>query len=390
MLTDTQLKNLKTPERTTKYFDKGEVPGLHLVHTKTGAKTWRMKYTVAGSEQLLTIGRYPAVSIAEARDAGKVFRAKLERGENPKTKKQEVMTFKKLCKRFLKVHKSKWAGNHYDKQKSRLRRYIYPAYGNLDARAVDSVDVLDTCLKIAEKYPETAARVLRLTGQVMEFGHARRFLDNPGNCHRLAKQLPTAKDTHYVAATTPEELGPFLGCIDRYETPFIQVEIMLKLLPLVFCRPGELRHAKWSQIDWQMGRWGFRLSKGGNAHFAPLSTQAVALLETLHPHTGESEWIFPSPKKPEIPVGESTLNKAIARMGFDYHPHGFRASARTILDEVLEVRVDWIEHQLGHVVKDANGRAYNRTKFIEQRHAMMQQWADYCDSIKTPARRALA
>ena len=156
---------------------------------------------------------------------------------------------------------------------------------------------------------------------------------------------------------------------------------------MVFARPGELRHARWADIDLDTAEWRYTMSKTRTAHIVPLSTQAVAILRELHALTGRGVYVFPGARSTARPMSDNAICAALRGVGVPKEAmsaHGFRAMARTILDEVLKVRPDYIEHQLGHAVKDANGRAYNRTSFLPERHQMMQQWADYLDALKVP------
>ena len=192
---------------------------------------------------------------------------------------------------------------------------------------------------------------------------------------------------HLAAITDPKEVAKLLQAIDSFRgTP--AVAAALKLSPLLFVRPGELRHMEWAEINWDEARWEISAEKMKmrQPHIVPLSTQAIAILRELEPITGRSKYVFPSARGASRPLSENGVRVALRTMGFTNEqmtPHGFRAMARTILDEVLGYRVDWIEHQLAHAVKDANGRAYNRTSHLRDRKKMMQGWADYLDALKT-------
>jgi integrase len=200
----------------------------------------------------------------------------------------------------------------------------------------------------------------------------------------LRGALPPVKDEHFAAVTEPERVGRLLRAIDGYQgTPTVQCA--LRLAPLVFVRPGELRKALWSDINLDTAEWRYSVSKTDSSHIVPLSGQAVAILRELHPVTRHSEYVFPGARSPKRPMSDNAILAALRRMGIakdEMSGHGFRAMARTILDEVLGVRADLIEHQLAHAVRDPNGRAYNRTSHLPQRRAMMQQWADYLDRLK--------
>jgi integrase len=195
------------------------------------------------------------------------------------------------------------------------------------------------------------------------------------------------KGGHFPATTEPEKLAKILRALDAYEGT-VTVRCALRLAPLVFVRPGELRRAEWQSVDLDRGEWRYTITKTKTDHIVPLSRQAVEILRELHPLTGYGKYAFPSARSNKRPMSDNAILVAMRAMEIrkeEMTGHGFRAAARTILDEVLKVRVDLIEHQLGHRVKDPNGRAYNRTSFLPERKRMMQQWADYLDRLKTGA-----
>jgi integrase len=235
---------------------------------------------------------------------------------------------------------------------------------------------------------ETAHRTLRVSGQVFRYavatGRAERDITQD-----LRGALPPAKGEHFAAITEPKQAAELLRAIDSYQGSFTAT-CALKLAPLVFVRPGELRAAKWQDIDLETKEWRYLVTKTNVQHIVPLPSQAVAILKELQPLTGNFPYVFPSERTPKGDrcMSENTLTGALKRLGFGKDvmtPHGFRAMARTILDEVLGFRVDYIEHQLAHAVKDPNGRAYNRTAHLPERRKMMQAWADYLDGIKRGA-----
>lgn len=235
---------------------------------------------------------------------------------------------------------------------------------------------------------ETAKRVKQVAGQVFRFAIATgRAERDPSQDLRGALAAPVKK--HLAAVTDPKEVGPLLLTLDGYQGTDV-VRAALRLAPLTFVRPGELRQAKWSEIEWDKAEWRIPTErmKMRQPHIVPLSTQAIAVLRDLQPLTSRSEFLFPSPRSLRRPMSNNAVLAALRRLGIGKDVmcgHGFRAMARTILDEVLDYRVDWIEHQLAHAVKDVNGRAYNRTAHLEQRKKMMQAWADYLDKLRMQA-----
>jgi integrase len=231
---------------------------------------------------------------------------------------------------------------------------------------------------------ETSHRLRDICGQVFRYGIA------TGRCERdvaadLRGALQPVKVKHHAAMTNPKELAGLLRAIDSYKRSS-EVTVALKLAPLVFTRPGELRQARWADVSLKTAEWRFEASKTKQPHIVPLSTQAVALLEELQPISGHSEWLFPSPRTSKKPMSDNAVLAALRRMGIpkeEMTGHGFRAIARTILDEVLKFPAHLIEHQLAHSVRDPLGRAYNRTTHLEERRAMMQRWSDYLDELRS-------
>nr|WP_256969462.1 site-specific integrase [Crenothrix polyspora] len=235
---------------------------------------------------------------------------------------------------------------------------------------------------------ETAHRVLQIVGQVFRYavatGRAERDITPD-----LKGSLSSVKGGHFASITEPKAVGELLRAIDKYTGTFTAV-CGLQLAPLVFVRPCELRAAEWAHIDLEAKEWRYFVTKTGTDHIVPLSNQAVAILSELKPLTGHGRYVFPSERTPHGNrcMSENTLGAALRRIGYSKEQmtvHGFRAMARTVMDEVLGIRPDFIEHQLAHAVRDANGRAYNRTAHLPERRAMMQQWADYLDGLKNGA-----
>lgn len=270
-----------------------------------------------------------------------------------------------------------------------LERNIFPWLGNKPITDILPKEIL-TCLRRVEDRGniETAHRTLQICGQAFRYAVATGRVDRDITPD-LKGALPPAKGSHFASVTDPKQVAPLLRAIDAYNGSFI-VKSALQLAPLVFVRPGELRHAEWEHIDLEAKEWRYLVGKTQTQHIVPLSKQAIEILTNLHPLTGSGRFVFPSARTPNgsRPISDMALLAALRRMGFDKSEmttHGFRAMARTILDEVLGVRPDFIEHQLAHAVRDPNGRAYNRTAHLPERHKMMQAWADYLDGLKRGA-----
>ena len=270
-----------------------------------------------------------------------------------------------------------------------LERNIFPWLGSKPIADILPMDIL-TCLRRVEDRGtiETAHRSLQLCGQVFRYAVATGRVDRDITPD-LRGALPPSKGDNFASITDPKQAAPLLRAIDEYTGSFI-VKSALQLAPLVFVRPGELRQAEWEHFDLEAKEWRYLVTKTKTPHIVPLSTQAIEILNTLHPLTGNGRFVFPSARTPNgsRAMSDVALLAALRRMGFskgEMTVHGFRAMARTILDEVLGHRVDFIEHQLAHAVKDPNGRAYNRTAHLPERHKMMQQWSDYLDTLKNGA-----
>jgi integrase len=280
-----------------------------------------------------------------------------------------------------------WVVSHRTRIIRLFERDIFPWIGRRPIADIAAPEVLGVARRIEKRGAlETAHRAIRNCGQVFRYAIATgRAKNDPTGALRGA--LPPFKGGHLAAATDPKQFAQVLRAIDGYEgTPV--VSCALRLAPLVFVRPGELRHAEWAHMDLDGAEWRYTASKTKAAHIVPLSRQAIEILRGLHPITGRGRFVFPSATSNVRAMSDNAILAAMRRMGINKEEmsgHGFRASARTILDEVLGVRPDFIEHQLAHAVRDPNGRAYNRTAHLPERKKMMQLWADYLDELKAKA-----
>ena len=296
-------------------------------------------------------------------------------------------SFEVVAKEWVQKFQSRWTEGHRDLILHRLELYVFPWHGQQAVRAVTSPDLLLTLRRIEERGAvETAHRVRQICSQVFRYaivtGRAER--DSAAD---LRGALPPVKQTHLAALTDPDAVANLLRAIDGYAGNFI-TRCALRISPLVFVRPGELRTAEWHEFDLDKAEWNIPAEKMKMraAHLVPLSAQAVAVLRELKPLTGRGRFVFPSVRTSERPMSNNTILAALRGMGYskdEMTGHGFRAMARTILDEVMGARPDIIEHQLVHTVKDPLGRAYNRTKHLVERREMMQRWADYLDQLKS-------
>jgi integrase len=392
-LTDTAVRQAKPKEKDYKLSDE---KGLFLLVKTNGSKYWRLKYRYLGSEKLLALGVYPDVKLAVARLKANEARQHLLDGVDPgelrkikKAAKYEAAenSFRAVGLEWFSKQKLKWSDAHSDKTMWMLERNLFPWLGDRPISEIKSPELLATLRRIESRGAhDTAQRAKQVAGQVFRFAVATgRAERDPSQDLRGA--LTPAIKTHLAALTDPKEVATLLKAIDGfYGTPVVRAA--LRLSPLLFVRPGELRHMEWSEINWDEERWEIPAEKMKLRlpHIVPLCTQALEILRELQPFTGRGKYVFPGARGASRPLSENAVRVALRTLGFTNEqmtPHGFRAMARTILDEVLGYRVDWIEHQLAHAVKDANGRAYNRTSHLKDRKKMMQGWADYLDSLKS-------
>lgn len=400
-LTDTAIRKAQGNGKTQKLFDSG---GLYLEISPNGGKWWRQKYRFAGKEKRLAHGTYPDVPLSLARTRRDEARRLLAQGVDPAEQKkattaaQETLgsrTFKVIAVEWMA--KRKWVASYRKKVVAYFDNDVFPWIGSRDVDTLEAPDFLAIARRIEERGSnETAHRTIQKCGEVMRYAVAtQRAKRNP--VPDLDGALEPVEKGHFAAITQPAQLGALLRSLHAYRgTPMTMAA--LKLAPLVFVRPIELRTAEWDEFDLDAARWNIPATKIKTRIplLVPLARQAVAILRDLHALTGRGRYVFPGVRTPRRPMSENTVLAALRAMGYDSETatgHGFRATARTMLDEVLRFRPDIVDHQLAHVVKDTNGRAYNRTAFIDDRVAMMQQWADYLDSLRegvpaAPAQKA--
>lgn len=393
-LTDTAIRNAKPGAKPAKLFDER---GLFLIVTPTGGKWWRFRYKFDDKEKLLSLGVYPDVGLKDARqrrdDARKLLADDIDPGENRKAMKavkqdRAANSFEVITREWYGKHAPNWAEHHGDRIIRRFERDIFPWIGGRPIADVTAPELLAAMRRIENRGAlETAHRALGNCGQVFRYAIAtgRATRDPSGD---LRGALPPVKGEHFAAVTEPIQAAELLRTLDGYQGT-LTVACALRLAPLVFVRPGELRNAEWADIDLDAAEWRYHVTKTDSDHIVPLATQAVAILRELYSLTGTGRYVFPGARTNGRPMSDNAILAAMRRMGIgkdEMSGHGFRAMARTILDEVLGVRPDLIEHQLAHAVKDPNGRAYNRTAHLAERRKMMQLWADYLDKLKAGAK----
>lgn len=392
-LTDTAIRNIKPGVKSIKLFDER---GLYLEVSPSGGKWWRLKYRFDNKEKRISLGVYPDISLKDARDRRDEARKLLANGVDPSENRKAIKStrmdraansFEVVGREWFAKYSPTWASNHGVRIIRRFERDIFPWIGGKPIAEITAPELLSVIRRIENRGAlETAHRALSNCGQVFRYAVAtgRAERDPSGD---LRGALPPVKGTHFAATTDPKRVAEILRAMDGYEGT-LTVRCALRLAPLVFVRPGELRNAEWANIDFEAAEWRYLVTKTNTQHIVPLSRQAVEILLELQPLTCNSRFVFPSARSHHRPMSDNAILAAMRRLGIDKEEmsgHGFRAVARTILDEVLGVRPDFIEHQLAHAVRDPNGRAYNRTAHLPERRKMMQQWADYLDKLKVGA-----
>lgn len=405
-LTDIKIRNAKPTAKPRKMFD-GD--GLYLLVSPTKkpgrGKSWRFKYFFDGKEKLLSLGSYPEISLAEARSrrdqarkliANSIDPAKERQCQKLERAEQIANTVELIAKEWLHRQEGVLAPKTIDMIERRLANDVYPAIGSTPIADLVAREILEKVLRPIEDRGtlETAHRVRGTLSQIMRYGVA------CGLCERdatvdLRGALKPIRRKHRPALDTdgipdPAKVGALLRAIDGFDgSP--TVKAALRLHPLVATRPGELRHAEWTEIDLDQALWSIPAGrmKMKNPHIVPLSPQALTILRELHQITGKGTYLFPSSRSTARPISNNTLNAALRRLGYDgteFVSHGWRAIFRTLADEVLQERIDIIEAQLAHQVSDALGRAYNRTSFLKERRALMNRWGSYLDGLKNASK----
>ncbi|GHT96054.1 integrase [Betaproteobacteria bacterium] len=392
-LSDAFLRNYKPKGMDKKQAD-GD--GLFVLLKANGGKWWRFSYRHGGKQKTLSIGTYPDVSIREARErrdaARKLLAQGIDPGEDRKVKKAEAVerganTFETVARAWFDIWKNGKADATARHKLAALENDIFPTLGDVPVTSITPPMVLKVLRHMESRgVGNSVAKAKTAISQVMlhaiQEGKAER---NPCPDLRGALKVPPVK--HMAAITDPVKVGELLRLIDAYEG-MPEVRAALQLAPLVFVRPGELIAARWADIDLDRATWKYFVTKTKTEHLVPLAKQAVAILAGLKAVSRGGEWVFLG-EIPKRHISNVTLNAALRRMGYsttdDMSAHGFRALARTLLAEELHIPPEVIEHQLAHAVPDTLGRAYNRTRFLKERTAMMQAWADYLDRLKTGA-----
>ncbi|RYG13432.1 MAG: DUF4102 domain-containing protein [Burkholderiales bacterium] len=370
--------------------------GLYLLIQPTGRHLWRLDYRHSGKRKTISVGVYPDTGLADARAkreaARKLLASGIDPGEERKAAKaagveKSANSFEVVAREWFAKRKTNWVVGHANKVILRLENDLFPWLGKRPIADVTAKELLACINRIVDRGAvDSAHRALQNSSQVFRYAIVTGRADrNPAIDLRGA--LPSAKEKHLAAITDPKKVGGLLRAIDSYSGSYV-TKCALKLAPLVFVRPGELRHAEWAEIDLEKAEWNIPAEKMKmrEPHLVPLASQAVVILSELHAFTGRGRYVFPGGHSPRRPMSDNAILAALRRMGFEKDEmsgHGFRAMARTILDEVLHFRPDYIEHQLAHAVRDPNGRSYIRTTHLPERRKMMQAWADYLQTLQS-------
>jgi len=391
MLSEIKIKAVKPGEKTFRLADEH---GLYLEIAPSGGKWWRLKYRFDGKEKRISLGVHPEVSLREARlkrdDAKRLLTQGVDPSENRKAAKASRV---ELAGNSLEVIAREWfaqyaptkAPSHTIRIMQMFERDIFPWIGGRPIAEVNPQELLSVMRRIESRGAiDTAHRSLTTCGMVFQYavGTGRAPRDPSQDIRSVLKPRPAKK--HFAAALEPAHIGALLRQFETYEGNII-VRSALQIGPMLVVRPGELRQAEWKDVDLEKAEWRFLVTKTNTPHIVPISRQAVEILRELQPLTGHGQYIFPG-ISPTRPMSNNAVLAAYRRMGIpseELCAHGWRATFRTLCDEVLRAPLDVIEHQLAHTVKDPLGRAYNRTTKLDERRRLMQEWSDYLEGLKS-------
>ena len=385
-LSDTAIKNAKVKETAYKMPDE---KGMYLLVSTSGGRYFRLDYRFGGKRKTLALGVYPETSLKQARDKRDEARQKLAEGIDPSESRKaekinQTYNFERVVREWFA------ANNHTVREvthKKKLRRFeihVFPVLGNLPLHAVKSPDVFNLIKPlIAKGELETAHRIRAEISGAFAYAIAHGLTDyDPAQA--VAKQLPAQKVKHRPALIEPSQVAQLLRDISHYQGTFV-VQCALRLSPLLFQRPGEIRQMEWKDIDLVAREWRYLVTKTEFNHIVPLSKQAVEILESIKPLTGSGRYVFPSSRGDGRPMSDNTIRTALRTLGYDGEvmtAHGFRTTASTLLNE-QGWSPDAIERQLAHAPRDAVRAAYNRAQYLDERRKMMQSWSDYLDGLKS-------
>ncbi|MBF0184361.1 MAG: tyrosine-type recombinase/integrase [Magnetococcales bacterium] len=391
MLTDSNIRNAKPTNRA---YSKADSGGLFILVTETGSKLWRFAYRFDGKQKRLALGSYPDVPLKLARERRDEARQLLARGIDPgehrkiakeRDESRTENSFESVAREWLAKFIPKWSDGHASKITRRLELDVFPWLGAKAVNEITAKDVLAVLRRIEERgVIETVHRAKQNIGQVIRYAIATGRAENDPTAALLGA-LPPIVQKHHATITDPQAIGELLRAVDGYAGSYVS-RAALRMAPLLFVRPGELRHMEWSEINTESATWTIppEKMKMRERHIVPLSVQAIAVLEELRPLTGSGRYVFPGERSADRPMSENTVNAALRRLGYEVgvmSGHGFRSMASTILNEHGWNR-DAIERQLSHGERDAIRAAYNYAEHMPERRRMMQWWADYLEGVR--------
>lgn len=394
-LSDIKCKTAKSKDKPYKIFDGG---GLYLEVLPSGKKHWRLKYHYLKTEKRISLGEYPIISLADARqardDAKRLLTNQIDPSTARKEKKEKLTretgnSFKAIALEWLENNKERWSEGYTQKITRCLEMNIYPYIGNRPISKITPPELLECLRKVeARKAYDIAAKTKQISGMVFRYGI------QTGRCEwNAAENLQGAlkqKKTMHFKSLEASDLPAFINALERNEARIFERTRRAVWFSLyTFQRPGEIRQAQWSEIDWDKKEWHIsgEKMKMRRAHIVPLSRQAITILEEQKQEIEHlnTDWVFPSQAKIINPMSDGTVNKAIKNLGYadKMVAHGFRALARTLIREKLGYDSEAIEKQLAHKTRNPLGEAYDRTQFLKERKSMMQEWADYIDALSS-------
>jgi len=404
MLTDAECRNAVCPpdKKQARFADAG---GMYLQVSPAGSKRWFLKYRIAGVEKQLALGSYPTVTLTAARKARDAAKLQKSAGLDPvqarkierlKAARADGDTFKVIALEWYAKQAPQWSESHARRMLRQLERDLFPLIGDRPIVQIHALELLAALQKVEERGAlETADRALMLARQVWDYWLPTAEVQQRNITEGLKARLTPYRGKNFAAILDPQRMGGLMRAIKGYRGGPI-VRTALQLTPLLYQRPGNLRMMEWAELDLDKALWTIpsmkmkrtvREKEQGEAHAVPLPTQAVALLRGIQPLTGHGRYVFPGERSHDRPLSDNSVRSALYSLGFGKEQswHGFRASARTMLVDELNIDYNVIEANLAHAVKDANGTSYNRTKYMTQRFQMIQQWADYLDKLATGA-----
>ena len=411
-LTDTAIRKAIPGAKPTKLTDSG---GLYVLLKPDGARWWRWDYRrpLTGKRNTLSLGTYPDTGLADARAKRDEARKLLARGLDPgeqrkatKTARKEgaANSFEVIAREWLVVKAPEWTSKQHDKERDRLQNHAFPWIGKLPITEVGVAEIRPLLDRIAKRgHLEQAHRLRFQLSRVFKYAIAAEYASRDPAAD-LSATLPSRRKHNFPTITDPVQVGGLLRAIDGFEGT-LPVSCALKLAPMLFVRPGELRAAEWSEFDLdhpEGPRWSIpparrKLRKAQKEdpqtppHIVPLPTQALAILDELRPVTGQRQHLFPGVRSCKRPISDMTVNAALRRLGYDKETltgHGFRHMASTLLNE-LGFNPDAIERQLSHKEPGVRG-VYNKAEYLPERKKMMQAWATYLDALRKDPKKIVA